>query len=285
MNVSHLLLSFAFPLAALAAQEPSISPSPAPPSDGVARTTVLHDVRDLMPRWFPVTDPVTDRTNQRSKSVPLLREIPLLSDVFERDIAADVAKYEAELRARRHREAGLEEVVRMWRAFARPAFEGADRIEIVGAGQLAVHATAAHHQWLGELLRDQRAAGDGASLMIECTLLSAPKDAFTKAGLAPAVTYATADELAAMRARLNGAEFEVVSAPKLTTRDVQRATFSVLSSRSFIREYRLHYVGATRQAIADPVIDVAEEGIVMHARGMLLPGNEIGLHLAFESVS
>lgn len=282
-----LLSTVVLPLATTMAQERIEQQiRSAPPTDVVVRSTVVHDVRDLINSVGPEPQVVTDKPADDLPSSRSSRGMPTLQSMFEREIARDVAVYEAELRQRRLRELELHEIVRMWKTFARPSFGAGDRIEIIGQRQVALHATAAHHQWLAELLLAKRNAGSAEpQIDLSFTIVSGPNESFTKAGLVSAATYASESEFEAMRARLKDDRLQILHAPRVRCIDMRQARVSMTSSMSYISDYRshIHFVGMKRQAIAEPVIEVVQEGIELRTRAMLLPSGEIGLLLEFEN--
>jgi hypothetical protein len=120
-------------------------------------------------------------------------------------------------------------------------------------------------QWLAEVSTDwfSMSTGDVAALDMEgSALLLDGEDAVTR-----------------IRQQLERARADHLVAPRVTAFPGQHAELSTLSEVSYVKEYKLEIVEPGRQEIADPVVDVIQEGFVMNLRALQTGDALYGLRL------
>jgi len=88
------------------------------------------------------------------------------------------------------------------------------------------------------------------------------------------------DQLASLAALTTGPNGRVITAPRLTTYGGQLGNISMVNQVSYVRDYEIQHLGDTM--VADPVIDVVSDGIVLATRAHPVQG---GNYLAGITVS
>lgn len=72
---------------------------------------------------------------------------------------------------------------------------------------------------------------------------------------------------------------EYITAPQTLARPMQTATVSILNQVTYVKDYKLEIVEPGQVEIADPVIDVIQEGVVCEIRGVTLAAGVFGLEV------
>lgn len=174
----------------------------------------------------------------------------------------------------------------MVRIYGQPAFEASlgthvDRI-VGGDDLLIVIGTPSQQAWVDEFLELQRV--EDVLYDVQAHILSVPEGALEAlsprdmdtTGGTTLLDEATAD---ALLADLSAAGGEVVTAPRLLTFARQRGSLSVAREHAFVLDYELRTVQPGDRVVADPIIDVVQEGVFLDVQGVPLPGGVIGLDL------
>ena len=73
-----------------------------------------------------------------------------------------------------------------------------------------------------------------------------------------------------------------MTSPRLTVFNGQKASMSVVNQVPYIKDWKVTIVEPGPQEIADPTIDVLQEGFVANMRATALATDVYGLDLAFE---
>jgi hypothetical protein len=151
---------------------------------------------------------------------------------------------------------------------------GHNTLTLLDNGHLVLSASPEQHGWVADFLAFQRQPQ--GFLQIEARMITVPQG--TMAGLGVEGSAQIFEEFAEFEALLQRvsalqAGVEVVTAPKILTRPLQEATASILNQVSYVSDYKLEVVEPGNVEIADPVIDVIQEGVVFRVRGVpLSPG-------------
>ncbi len=164
----------------------------------------------------------------------------------------------------------------------KPGFEPASQqLTVPSEGLLVGNLRAEQHAWLASFLDLQRRTNGLVEISI--TIYEAPKGAFRDAGLAEASkVLEDPAALTALRARLRADKAVVeVNSPRLAVLNGQKASISVLDQVSYVKEWKLTLVEPGPQEIADPTIDIVQDGIVAHFRTIALDADVYALDIAF----
>lgn len=148
-------------------------------------------------------------------------------------------------------------------------------------GQLMVLAVQEQQDWVAAFLDLQRQAD--RQFLIESTLWSVPPgaltDLFDAGGEGALVSTALAPEdLEALVQEVDG---QRVTAPRLLVLPRQRASVMVANQRSFVVDWSVVRVEPDQRPVADPHIEVVDEGVAVEARVVALPGGLLGMEVAF----
>lgn len=99
-------------------------------------------------------------------------------------------------------------------------------------------------------------------------------------GGADATSVAYFADDAAVAEILGAADVEMVAAPRLATMDGQRGSVSILSQRAYVSDYEVFHID--EDWIADPVIDVLQDGIMVDVTAKVLEGERVDLDATVE---
>lgn len=237
-------------------------------------TLALYDVRDLALRMGPELEaPELGITAASREPRPPSRrfEPGELPAGFEEVVEVEPSPEEL---AR-----GTRILERLVRTYIDPPLAGpAQEVRSTPGATLVVNARPAQQAWIERFLEGLR--GFDGMIELQARLYTAPRGLLREWGVAPSATLATTEELEELTARLRGEQgVEVVTAPKLLQFPCQRANMSVLNQVAFVKGFQVLIVEPGGQEIVDPEIAVVQEGVVVDARTIPLPGGRLGLQL------
>lgn len=174
----------------------------------------------------------------------------------------------------------LEQVVR---TFMQPPIAApTENVRATKSGTLVVNGLLEQQEWVEDFLEGLRTF-EGL-IDIQATIYSAPRGVLHEWGFAPSATIATPEALAKLLAQIAADErFEEVNAPRLMLFPCQRAYIAVIDQVSYVKSWQLQLVEPGAQEIADPLVEVIQEGVVLEARSSPLPGGRFGLQLELSS--
>lgn len=111
--------------------------------------------------------------------------------------------------------------------------------------------------------------GDRPLLIVEARVIEAPRDVLVERPTAqhPVRFLDEAQATSLLRQIEEQEQVQVLSAPRLSTFDGQRANISILNQISYVQDYEVE-VGATT-TVSDPVVGVVQEGLVLDLRPVL----------------
>jgi hypothetical protein len=176
--------------------------------------------------------------------------------------------YSPDYEQKKQRRANLRELARILMAFEPtgflthipPGYPGyltlGQRIDCRNDGELEITADPERHAFVRDFLALQRAST--ASTRISFRLVTGAKDSFAKLGLPISGTLAEPEKSQTL-AQLGNGNFDLVTAPTLSVRPLQRGDLSCISQFSYVKEYHTQIVQPTGELISDPVIDVINE--------------------------
>ena len=170
----------------------------------------------------------------------------------------------------------LDAVVAAIREYVRPKFlNGIDELNVHGRTTMVVTGTAEHHAWIRNFLALQRDRS-APFLMLQSHQVRASAEAFERLGFeGPTAIIEDPAEAGRVVETLVGAKevVEVLSAPQLMISQGSPAEVSVMNQVSYVKNYEVVYVHPGPTAIADPVIDIVQEGVFNRMIGMQIePG-------------
>ena len=162
-----------------------------------------------------------------------------------------------------------------------PKFE---RMQADDQGWLVCYLRPEQHEWLARFIELQEVGARDWIANVEThwfTLSNAEVGKLKLSGSALLMDDAAQAEQ--WLARLKAASGQYLVAPKVSAFPGQHAEISTLNQISYVKEYKLEIVEPGRQEIADPVVDVIQEGQSMTLR-VLQAGDQLyGLRLSCSS--
>ncbi len=202
----------------------------------------------------------------------LLPDLTNLSDRF--GATRDVSKFES-----------VKEIEELATRFCQPPLDPKqERIQADDQGWLVCYLRPEQHEWLEQFLNLQRADERQWMADIETRWYTIPSAGVASLKLeSSAVLLDDEQAIASMRKTLSRISAEEVAAPRVTAFPGQRAEISVLNDLAYVKEYKLEIVEPGRKEIADPVVDVIQEGLVMDLRALQTGDELYGLRLSCAS--
>ncbi|MBK8980282.1 MAG: hypothetical protein IPM29_30640 [Planctomycetes bacterium] len=259
--VLGLTALLATPLLAVAQDDP-----PAPRREAVLLEDVtcearLYDVRDLAQR------------DAHDSTGPRLRLTVPGAD----DDEPPVANREAA------REVVVTQLANVIRAFIEPPLEPGEAVQPVGSTHVVVNGRSEQHAWVEAFLARHRARGS-KTVVLEAELYLVPAEIWGTLGLGDGPRVLDHGDESGLLARLQNAELDRMSAPRVAIRSFDHMQMSSLTHTSYIREFRVERVeiDGRQQAIADPVIDVVRDGIVLDGTAGELDAGVIAVDLGVD---
>lgn len=150
----------------------------------------------------------------------------------------------------------------------------AKNVHVVTPGVLAVVGTVKEHAALAEFLVWQRAMAE--SVFVEAEVWTTAAGTREELGLG-GQALVSAEELDALRQRLSASDAERIQAPKILLGPSSRVgKIQVGEQVAYIRDFDVEHDPATQTTVADPVIDVAFDGLTLEIRVTPLAGESLG---------
>lgn len=165
----------------------------------------------------------------------------------------------------------------------------------LGAGGAALHATnehvlvlngtAAQHEWMQSFcLRLRR---DGLSLVkVETRCVEIPRDALRSLGLdTPPMGAVQPEHEVAIAQVLANADrkegWKLIARPEVLLHPLSQGSVAILDEFAYIKEWQVTMVQPKRTLIADPVIDVIQEGYTFEFTVTPVPENQYAVAMKF----
>jgi len=190
----------------------------------------------------------------------------------------------AATKAEARRLAATESFAEIARLYMKPKFERErDKLTVVGPGMLEATLGKEQVAWLDAFTELQRQTKKYVEIQVRA--FEGPRGAFKDNGLkAASIVFEKPAELELVAQRL-GADKRItqVSAPRLVAFNRQKANIAVVNQVSYIKDWKVEIVEPGPQEIADPVIDVINEGFTIDARAVALEPRVFGLEVGFSS--
>ncbi len=145
---------------------------------------------------------------------------------------------------------------------------------VLDNGHLVLSASPQQHAWVSAFLAFQREPQ--GLILIKAQVLTVPQGTLARLGLkGSAKIFEETEVFEALLEKViaAGPEVEVLTAPKILTYPRQKATISILTQVAYVKDYTLEIVQPGDVEIADPVIEVIQEGVIFNVRVIpLAPG-------------
>jgi hypothetical protein len=159
-----------------------------------------------------------------------------------------------------------------------------ERIQADESGWLVGYLRPEQHEWLARFLQLQADAERRWMAQLESHWFTLPdREAASLVLDGSARLLGDEAEVASLLAELERRSGESRVSPRLSAFPGQRAELSVLNEVSYVKEYRLEIVEPGNREIADPVVDVIQEGHWMELRALQTGDGSYGLRLSCSS--
>ncbi|MEZ5977578.1 MAG: hypothetical protein R3F34_05100 [Planctomycetota bacterium] len=207
-----------------------------------ALSTVVYDVSDL----FDPTPPSEGGVELESDLTPEERAAHQLE--LRQDFVADAKRW------------------------MEPTFDGTWTLAATDGGLLVATLPSEAHTWMASWLDVLRR---GEFDLADCSLrfFDAPPSTYDRLGIVDQTRVYETSQLPA----LLESGLEVITAPRLLAFMRQKCTVGITNQTAYVKDYELVVVAPGDQLIADPVIDVVQDGIEATLRVTPLPDGTFGL--------
>ncbi len=159
-------------------------------------------------------------------------------------------------------------------------------VQVVESRLLVVSGTAKQHEWVKSFLLRLRRGGT-AMVKVETRCIEIPRGALAKLGAETPPMGAVGPEHERVVATVlqNASQkkegWTLTSSPQLVLRPLHEATLSVVNQMAYVKEWRVTMVQPEATLIADPVIDVIQEGYSFDFLVTPLPGERYAVDVEF----
>lgn len=187
---------------------------------------------------------------------------------------------------------GIDAIAQLLRAFAKPKLRSNEEINSVGERWIVALGRAEQHAWIDRFLATAR--GDETEVVtIDCRCLTVPEITYLRQ-IRPALlvraenpnldtTYLTEVLAAGEGTKLFLSELEknkdvtLIAAQKLDVMPLHIAHMAKINQTAYVRDFEIEV--AKDAFIADPIVDVVQDGILMQAAVSPLENGRLGLSL------
>ena len=219
---------------------------------------------------------ISDLTGQEGLRPPLPADPGEVDEARAKELLEAIQEREAELERIRARAEDLAAAV--GRHVEPPLPDGDAGPQLINNGAMLLQVTDAQHEWVRTFLELQRRKAMGM-LVIESRMLTVPAGTMETLGMrSSAKVIPSAEEFAQLLEQAQSRPgAELVVSPRIAVRPGQRANLSVLNQVAYIKDYELVVVEPDEVEIADPVIDVVQEGILVDLKTIALTPDTYGI--------
>lgn len=268
--LASLLLSCAFVLA----------PQEGPTQPQSHFTIKLYEARDIVERIAPdfpasrLGTPRPARSGLWEGGVPLLADIPLVGSPLKQPAASDRIIEELTRVAAGSRV--LESTVS--RLILPKAKDAAFNLRCTDTGTFVLTATSPQHEWVSAFFDHLR---DYDKLIeVEARFVHVPSERLKELGIEGPSVFPRPDDVPSLLEALKQTpKVEFVSAPRVMTFPLQRASISVLEQIRYVGNWRVETVEPGAQEVLVPEIEELDTGLALDVRAVPLPGEKIALNL------
>lgn len=178
-----------------------------------------------------------------------------------------------------HPYATAAELLDTLRAFTWPAVDPQAKAFTLKKGYLHARLDKAQHEWVRSFL-DRLRNPHKEQVRVDARFVQLPRGGAAKLGLERVATTFSSEEAAAFRAAFEESDYEEMASPSLLAGLAQRASMSILNQVSYVRDWQIQVVQPGDQEIADPVIDVVQEGHLLDLRAVQVGDELYGMELS-----
>jgi hypothetical protein len=269
-----------------------------PPADGQTRapaaetTIVISDVNDIVLKRLP-DDPAREQLEEKLRRYLRNQEDAVKGRRSEEKespgsapkTAAKVGE-DAPLPGKASaspRMIATQDLAECARRYMQPAFEpDQEQMSAPGEGTLLANLRPEQHKWLQNFLDVQRRASGLVEISFE--VFQGPRGVFRDLGLSTSSTVLEDPALVtAFRTKTDEHKVDRISAPRIATENGYKAELSVLDQVAYIEDWKLRIVEPGPQEIAEPTINVVQDGFTASVRATALGEQTYGLDLSFIS--
>jgi len=209
-------------------------------------------------------------------ALPLYQNIPPLELLYTnaQQLPRDTSKFES-----------VREIEEIASRFCQPPLDPRqERIQADEHGWLVCYLRPEQHAWLERFIELQQSHERNWMAMVETDWYTISSNDLAKLKLtSSALLLDDAEQIERFKGVLMANSADRLSTPRVSSYPGQLAELSSLNQVSYVKEYKLEIVEPGRQEIADPVVDVIQEGVTMSLR-VLQTGDELyGLRLSCAS--
>lgn len=254
------------------AQEPApAAQAPAQEAEAAPRYVVMYDIADLLADPWSAARPGGEADPARSKEP----QAGPGGFEFHLDLAP-AETWTPDDPAHPYESAAA--LIDTLRAFTWPALTAGEQAYSLHKGVLVARLTKPQHAWLSGFLDGLRAP-HSEQLRVDARFVQLPVGGAAKLGLERVATTLSGDAAAEFRARVDAADHDELATPSLLTGLAQRATMSILAQVAYVKDWEVKVVQPGNMEIADPVVDVIQEGNVLDLRAVRVGDGLYGLEL------
>ncbi|MDA1260701.1 MAG: hypothetical protein O3A20_08770 [Planctomycetota bacterium] len=247
-------------------------------TESVQRELRLHSVSELVSTTGYFLQPWQFRMARGSTlpQTPFFQKVPLLDILFTdlQQTPRDTSKFES-----------VHEIEEIASRFCQPRLDPRqERIQADEQGWLVCYLRPEQHEWLQRFIELQQTHERHWMAMVETDWYTISSKDLAKLKLtSSALLLDDAEQIERYKEVLIANSADRLSTPRVSSYPGQLAELSSLNQVSYVKEYKLEIVEPGRKEIADPVVDVIQEGITMTLR-VLQTGDELyGLRLSCAS--
>lgn len=268
---ASLMLSCAFLLA----------PQDGPTQSQSHFTIKLHETRDIVERIgpdFPARQIGTARPvgpkEPAENRVPVLSEIPIINTLFPDTQLSAGSIDEAK------RIAGGSRVLEatVSRLILPKAKDSEFNVRCTDLGTFVITATAPQHEWVSAFFANLRSFEK--LIEVEARFVRVPQERLEELGIEGTSVFPKPEDVPTLLEALKQSpKVEFMSAPRVTTFPLQRASISVLEQIRYVGDWRVETVEPGAQEVLVPEIQELETGLALDVRAVPLPGEKFALTL------
>jgi hypothetical protein len=175
----------------------------------------------------------------------------------------------------------------MVRAFVQPPLAANEDVQPLGERWLVMLCRAEQHAWLERYLATAQRQREQI-ITLQCELFRMPEIWFAekvapalarqgKPAGSPVILSPGAGTDAFLKALAEDVACEQLTAPKLAVHPLEPATASLLQQTAYVRDFEVEVAKAS--FIANPVVDVVQDGVSLEAVAVTLPGGATAISL------
>jgi hypothetical protein len=169
------------------------------------------------------------------------------------------------------------------RRYMQPAFEpDNEQLSAPSEGSLLATLRPDQQAWLTSFLEVQRRTT--GLVEISCEVFKGPRGVFREIGLtAPSTVLEDQARVAAFRAQADEHKVDRMTSPRIAAMNGAKASLSVLDQVAYIQDWKLRIVEPGPQEIAEPTINIVQDGYVASMCATAIDDRTYGLDLSFVS--